>query len=69
MRHPAYACYIITYLGYLIENPSTLNVAIYFVVHVFQIVRIAKGEAVLSRDPAYAMYRERVHHRLVPFLY
>jgi protein-S-isoprenylcysteine O-methyltransferase Ste14 len=69
VRHPAYASYLITYVAYVLENPSIFNAGIFVVATAFQVVRIAKEEEFLSADPAYVAYRERVRYRLVPYLY
>jgi protein-S-isoprenylcysteine O-methyltransferase Ste14 len=69
VRHPIYAGYMVTYLGYVCENPSPYNAALFAVVMLFQLVRIAKEEALLGADPAYAAYCRRVRYRLIPFVY
>jgi len=69
VRHPAYAGYLISYSGYILENPSPWNIGIFCVATAFQLVRIQKEEAFLASDPEYAVYRERVRYRLIPFLY
>src|SRR6266545_3190015 len=40
VRHPAYAGYLVAYLGYVLENPSLVNVALLCLSTVFQLVRI-----------------------------
>jgi protein-S-isoprenylcysteine O-methyltransferase Ste14 len=69
VRHPAYAGYLLTYSGYVAENPSLRNVALFCLVTVFQLVRIREEEQLLVRDSAYAQYRSRVRYRVVPLLY
>jgi protein-S-isoprenylcysteine O-methyltransferase Ste14 len=69
VRHPAYAGYLIGYLGYVLENPSIRNVVLLCVSTVFQLVRIREEEAVLEGDAAYHRYRRAVRYRLVPRLY
>ena len=66
MRHPAYAAYLVSELGFLVLNFSVLNVAVLTVVWVLQISRIIAEERVLSGDSAYAEYGARVTKRLVP---
>jgi len=68
VRHPLYAAYLLAVTGYVLENPSAWNVALYFVVMAFQAVRIATEERCLDADAEYRRYRERVKRRVVPFL-
>jgi len=69
VRHPAYAGYLIAYVGYVLENPAPLNVVLLCISTAFQLVRIHQEEAVLDADAGYGSYRERVPYRLVPRLY
>jgi protein-S-isoprenylcysteine O-methyltransferase Ste14 len=69
VRHPVYACYLLTAAGYLLENPTRWNA---FVVAVFiaaQLLRIREEESCLAGDPAYASYRAQVRYRLVPYVF
>jgi protein-S-isoprenylcysteine O-methyltransferase Ste14 len=69
VRHPAYAGYLIAYVGYVLENPAPLNFLLLCVSTAFQLMRIREEEAVLSADRGYRLYRERVPYRLVPRLF
>lgn len=69
VRHPTYLGYLISYLGYVAENPSAANVALLVLSTTFQLVRIGEEERLLSADPAYESYRRSVRFRLVPLLY
>jgi hypothetical protein len=69
VRHPIYACYLLTTTGYLLENPTLYNAAVYAVSWAFQIIRMGEEEKFLSQDPEYVAYRARVRHRLVPGIY
>lgn len=69
VRHPAYAAYFFTDVGYTLENPSVRNVVILVLVLSFQLVRIRTEEDCLRADPAYRRYCERVRYRLVPHLW
>lgn len=69
VRHPAYLGYLVSYLGYVAENPSLANVALLCLSTAFQLVRVGEEERVLVADPAYRSYRQRVKYRLVPLLY
>jgi protein-S-isoprenylcysteine O-methyltransferase Ste14 len=69
VRHPAYLGYLISYIGYVAENPSVPNLALLFLSTVFQLVRIREEEQLLSRDAEYESYRRSVRYRLVPLVY
>jgi protein-S-isoprenylcysteine O-methyltransferase Ste14 len=69
VRHPAYLGYLISYAGYVGENPSLVNLGLLCLSTAFQLVRIAQEEQILRLDRTYARYRESVRYRLVPFLY
>lgn len=69
VRHPIYLGYVVANAGYLAENPSTDNAAIIGLATLAQLVRISCEEEVLTRDAAYAAYRDRVRHRLIPYVY
>jgi protein-S-isoprenylcysteine O-methyltransferase Ste14 len=68
VRHPLYAGYLLAGIGYVLENPSLRNIALFAVVGVFQAVRIGSEEECLRADPAYRSYCERVTRRVIPFL-
>ena len=68
VRHPLYSAYILTEIGYLLENPSLRNWCLFGVVMVFQAVRILEEERTLAEDPAYREYCLRVRSRVVPYL-
>ena len=69
VRHPAYAGYLIAYVGYVLENPSTVNVALLCVGTAFQVLRIREEEQILANDSVYERYRAAVRYRLVPPLF
>jgi uncharacterized membrane protein (UPF0127 family) len=69
IRHPLYASYFITDLGYTLENPSTWNALVFVLVMTFQVVRIRTEEEFLREDPSYARYCAHVPYRLVPRLW
>jgi protein-S-isoprenylcysteine O-methyltransferase Ste14 len=56
VRHPMYAGYTITHLGFLLAAPSLLNASIYAAALTMQLLRIAREEAVLIQDPVYKAY-------------
>ena len=69
VRHPAYAGYLISYAGYVLENPAPANLALLALSTAFQLLRIKEEERLLVRDSTYERYRSSVRYRLVPLLY
>jgi protein-S-isoprenylcysteine O-methyltransferase Ste14 len=69
VRHPLYASYLVSHLGYVASNLDAWNVAVTIAALCAQLVRIRGEERLLSVDPAYAAYRARTRWRLVPFVY
>jgi len=69
VRHPVYAAYLVTMVGYLLENPSLRNIVLVSIVTGLQIVRISEEERCLREDDEYRAYTKRVRYRLVPFVY
>ena len=69
MRHPMYAGYIITQMGFLLTNPTLWNVVFYAAAWSAQLLRISAEERVLMRDAEYRSYAQRVPYRLAPGLY
>ena len=66
VRHPAYAAYLVSELGFLVLNFSTFNLALLTIVWILQFSRIVAEEKVLSGDLAYAEYKAQVNKRLIP---
>jgi protein-S-isoprenylcysteine O-methyltransferase Ste14 len=69
VRHPIYAAYLVSHIGFLICNPTARNIAVYIGVYVLQIARIFAEERVLAEDPAYRQYRTEVRYRLIPGIF
>jgi protein-S-isoprenylcysteine O-methyltransferase Ste14 len=69
VRHPVYGGHIIIHSAFLLANPSLYNVGIFSMVWLFQLVRIGQDEKLLSSDPSYVRYMEKVRYRLIPLLY
>jgi protein-S-isoprenylcysteine O-methyltransferase Ste14/uncharacterized membrane protein (UPF0127 family) len=69
VRHPLYVSYFVTYVGYVLENPTPWNAALLLTVITFQVVRIGTEETCLRTDPEYARYCDRVRYRLIPHLW
>jgi protein-S-isoprenylcysteine O-methyltransferase Ste14 len=66
VRHPVYASYLIGHVAFLLGNWSAWNIALYAIALALQVARMLAEEALLTRDPTYAAYRQSVRYRLVP---
>ncbi len=66
VRHPMYAGYIISHIGFLLAAPSLWNVAVYAGAWAALVARIYAEERLLNEDAAYGRYRAAVPYRLVP---
>ena len=66
VRHPIYAGYLLSHIGFLLAAPSFWNVAVYVVAWSLMVARIYAEERVLSEDPEYCAYKEKVRYRLIP---
>jgi protein-S-isoprenylcysteine O-methyltransferase Ste14 len=69
VRHPMYAGYVMTQVGFLLSNPSLWNLGVYGCGFLFQILRIFEEEKLLSEDEAYLAFARRVRYRLLPGLF
>lgn len=69
MRHPMYAGYTLTHLGFLLSGPNWWNFGIYSLGLALNISRILAEERVLMGDPAYQELSRKVRYRLVPYLF
>ena len=69
VRHPVYFGYVVAWAGYVLENPSTRNLALFAAGVLGQAMRIREEERLLEGDSAYRQYMREVRHRLVPYLF
>lgn len=69
VRHPLYAGYTLTTVGYVLNHPSAANGVIFVTALAFQLLRIRNEERLLATDPEYAAYAARTRWRLAPFVY
>ena len=69
VRHPMYAGYFLTHIGFLIAGPSLWNFAVYASVWYFLIARIYAEERILTLAPDYRAYKERVRYRIIPGIF
>lgn len=66
IRHPIYAGYFITQIGFLMTSPTLRNFIIYAVALFFQLLRIFEEEKLLNEDEDYRRFAQRVRYRLLP---
>ena len=69
VRHPLYTAYVITFLGYLINNQSWSNLAIVVTGTAFIVMRIHYEEALLFKYAEYARYANKMRWRLIPAIW
>jgi protein-S-isoprenylcysteine O-methyltransferase Ste14 len=69
VRHPLYAAYLVSNIGYVISNPNLRNALILAFASLAQIARILNEERLLSQHAEYAAYKDRTRWRLVPFIF
>lgn len=69
VRHPMYAGYLLTHVGFFAWNPTWWNFTAYALCYALQIPRLLAEERFLSRDPAYREYQARVSYHIIPGLF
>ena len=69
VRHPMYLGYMVTELGYLLDNFSVFNLMVLALSVLFLLLRMRSEERLLQLDPDYMSYAERTRWKLVPFLF
>jgi hypothetical protein len=69
VRHPIYATHMVTTTGFLLANPSALNIMLVSVITAAQLARIESEERLLTSTADYGAYRDRVRWRLLPGVY
>jgi protein-S-isoprenylcysteine O-methyltransferase Ste14 len=69
IRHPIYAGNAITQVGFLLANPTGLNLVLWLAAMTLQVIRLQAEEKLLVQDPVYADYMAKVPYRLAPGLY
>jgi protein-S-isoprenylcysteine O-methyltransferase Ste14 len=69
VRHPMYAGYTLTHIGFLIAMPSLSNAVVYIVALIFQLMRIRREERILMQDLAYVSFAQRVRYRILPLVF
>jgi protein-S-isoprenylcysteine O-methyltransferase Ste14 len=66
VRHPMYAGYTLTHIGFLLGFPSFQNSLLYFAAFLIEVARLFREELILNQDPLYSAYAARVRYRLFP---
>lgn len=69
VRHPMYAGYTLSHIGFLLSGPNWWNLAVYSLALGLNIARIMAEERVLTADPAYREMSRKVRYRLIPFVF
>lgn len=69
IRHPMYAGYTMTHIGFILGFPSLQNTLLYATAFAIQVARLLREERILNRDPSYRQYAERVRYRLLPLVF
>jgi protein-S-isoprenylcysteine O-methyltransferase Ste14 len=66
VRHPLYTAYLVTYVGYWINNQSFANAVIIVAGSAFLVMRIHYEEALLFKYADYTRYAKQIRWRLIP---
>jgi protein-S-isoprenylcysteine O-methyltransferase Ste14 len=69
IRHPMYAGYTLTHVGFVVGFPSLQNALLYAVAFAVQVARLLREERLLTGQSTYRGYAARVRYRLVPGLF
>jgi protein-S-isoprenylcysteine O-methyltransferase Ste14 len=69
LRHPMYAGYMVSHIGYLMYAPTVRNMFVYAAVWGLLVGRIFAEERMLIQDDAYRDYTQKVRYRLAPFIF
>jgi protein-S-isoprenylcysteine O-methyltransferase Ste14 len=69
IRHPLYASYLLSYVGYVLSNTSMGNIATCLLASLLLVARLLREERFLSRDSEYLLYMRRVKYRVLPMVF
>ena len=69
VRHPMYAGYFISHIGFLMCVPSLWNVVLYSICWGLLVLRIYAEEKLLLKSLDYQVYKKRVLYRVIPGLF
>jgi protein-S-isoprenylcysteine O-methyltransferase Ste14 len=66
VRHPIYAAYSFTFIGFVMCSPTTRNALVAAASLLLLVLRAVFEERLLMREPLYRQYAERVRWRMLP---
>lgn len=69
MRHPIYAGYLLTHVGFIAAHPTAWNIAVIVIADSALVFRALLEERVLTQDERYREYCAKVGWHLVPGLF
>jgi len=69
IRHPMYAGYLLTHIGFFLVHPSFWNFAVYAIALTAQCFRLLAEERLLKQDPLYVTFMATTRYRLIPFVF
>jgi len=69
VRHPIYFGYVLLHTGFFLLNPSLWNLCVFVALYAIKVPRILAEERLLSQDPQYQLYMQKVRSRLIPGLF
>lgn len=69
VRHPLYAGYLLSHLGYVLSNTSAVNVGVVLLATTLMVARVFREERFLAQDPHYLAYMAQVKYRVIPCLF
>jgi protein-S-isoprenylcysteine O-methyltransferase Ste14 len=69
VRHPIYAGYFMSNLGFILNEWHVFNIIIFVSWLIFLVPRILMEEAHLSKDAEYLAFKEKTRWRLIPYVW
>ncbi len=69
IRHPLYASYLLSYVGYVLSNSSLGNAVTCLLASMLLLARLVREERFLSRDSEYLLYMRHVKYRILPLVF
>lgn len=69
VRHPMYAGYALTHIGFLLSGPTLWNILVCGLTLGLNVGRIVAEERMLLNDPAYQALSTKVRYRLFPYVF
>jgi protein-S-isoprenylcysteine O-methyltransferase Ste14 len=69
IRHPLYASYLLSYVGYVLSNTSAGNVLTCLAAGSLLLARLYREEKFLARSSDYVLYMRRVKYRVLPMVF